>query len=177
MTSLRVPARAWFPAVLSLAVLAAFGTVVLVRRHPLWRRALVSGIAAAVVVEGSFFDATVEVPRPLRARAIPPGALVLDLPMDEGFHNAVPQYRAVVGGYRTINGYSGYQPQHFYPLRRAIADLVPDALDPYRRMEDLYVIVRPGVAPLVARWIPSLPRAEHLFDVDGAKICRLPKLR
>jgi hypothetical protein len=176
VTSVRVPARAWFPAVLCLAMLAGFGAAFLFRRYARHARWMLVALAVSIVAEGSFFDGTVEVPRPMRAGVIPPGALVLDLPMDEGFQNAVPQYRAVVGGYRTINGYSGYQPGHVYPLRRAIADLVPDVLDSYRRLDDLYVIVRPGLEAPVARWIASHPGAEHLFDLDQARVYRLPRL-
>jgi hypothetical protein len=90
----------------------------------------------------------------------------------------VPQFRAVVGGYRTLNGYSGYEPSHVYPLRRAIADLVPDALDAYRRDGDLLVIVRPDVEAVVARWVATRPDAEHLFTMeDGARVYRLPQFR
>lgn len=175
--SIRVPARAWFPAVLCLAMLAGFGTAFLIRRYPQYARVGLVALAALIGGEGWFFDGTMEVPRPMRAGAMPAGALVLDLPMEEGFANAVPQYRAVVGGYRTINGYSGYEPAHFSPLRHAIADLLPDALDPYRRLGDLYVIVRPGVEPSVARWIAAHPGSEHLFAFDAATVYRLPWLR
>ncbi|MBI4887990.1 MAG: hypothetical protein HY824_12925 [Acidobacteria bacterium] len=113
-------------------------------------------------------------PPPMRGGAIPAGATVLDLPIDEGFQNAVPQYRAVMGGYRTVNGYSGYEPAHFNPLRHAIADGLPDALDAYRRRGDLYVIIRPGVPATVARWVAQLPGAGHLFDVGPVAIYRLP---
>jgi hypothetical protein len=174
--SIRVPARAWLPAVLSLAMLAGCGAASVLRRYPRHARMVLVGLALLIVTEGWFFDGTMAAPRPMRQGAIPEGAIVLDLPMDEGFANAVPQYRAVVGRYRAINGYSGYQPAHFYPLRRAIADLRPDALDEYRRLGDLYVIVRPGLEPLVARWVVSLPGAEHLFDLDAAKVYRLPQL-
>jgi hypothetical protein len=99
----------------------------------------------------------------------------LDLPIEEGFHNALPEYRAVVGGYRTINGYSGYQPPHFQPFRRDLADLVPDALTPYRQFRDLYVIVRPGLQVERARWIATQPGAELLFELGEARIYRLPR--
>ena len=174
--SIRVPARAWLPALLSLAVLAGFGAASVLRRYPRHARMVLVALTLSIVTEGWFFDGTMAAPRPVRQGAIPEGAIVLDLPMDEGFANAVPQYRAVVGGYRTVNGYSGYQPAHFYPLRRAMADLQPDALDTYRRRDDLYVIIRPGLDPLVARWVASLPGAEHLFDLDLAKVYRLPRL-
>jgi hypothetical protein len=178
VTSIRVPARAWFPALLGLAMLAGFGTAALLARLPRHGRVVALALAIGIVTEGSFFDGTMEAPRPTRRGAIPEGAIVLDLPWDEGYQNAVPQYRAVVGGYRTLNGYSGYQPAHVYPLRRAIADLVPDALDAYRRRGDLYVIVRADVAPLIERFVASRPAAEHRFTLeDGARVYRLPRLR
>ncbi len=174
--SIRVPARAWLPALLCVALLAGFGASVLLDRRPRHARTLAALLALAIVAEGWAVDRTVEVPPPMREGTIPRGALVLDLPIDEGFHSAVPQYRGVMGGYRTINGYSGYEPPHFYPLRRAIADLHPDALDAYLRNEDVYVVIRPGLDPLVAHAVASHGRAAHLFDIDGARIYRLSRL-
>jgi hypothetical protein len=174
--SIRVPARAWFPAILCLSVLAAFGTVGLLQRYRRHASAVLASIALLIVVEGWCVDRIVEAPSPMRRGTIPEGATVLDLPIEEAFHNAVPQYRGVVGGYRTVNGYSGYLPPHFTPLRRAIADVIPDALDEYRRDGDLYVIVRPGLSIVIARWVATLPGAEHLFDVDDSRVYRLPQL-
>ena len=173
--SIRVPARAWLPAVLSLAMLAGFGAASVLRRYPRHARMVLALLALLIVTEGWFTDDIRAVPRPMRAGAIPEDAVVLDLPMEQGFWNAVPMYRAVVGGYRAINGYSGYEPAHFYLLRRAIADFQPDALDGYRRVADLCVITRPDLAPPIARWIASRPGAEHLFDVDEARLYRLPQ--
>jgi hypothetical protein len=136
---------------------------------------VLASIALLIVIEGWCVDRIVEAPRPMRPGAIPEGATVLDLPIEEGFHNAVPQYRGVVGGYRTVNGYSGYLPPHFTPLRRAIGDVIPNALDDYRRDGDLYVIVRPGLSIVIARWVATLPGAEHLFDVEDSRVYRLPQ--
>jgi hypothetical protein len=174
--AIRVPARAWLPAVLCLAMLAGYGTAALLRRYPRRPRLMVAGLALLIVAEGAFAAGAVDVPQPMPRGIIPEGAVVLDLPIDPGFGNAGPQYRAVIGGYRTINGYSGYQPAHFDPLRHAIADMRPDALDEYRRAGDLYVIIRPLLEQPVADWIPSLPGAAHLRDVGDARIYRLPQL-
>jgi hypothetical protein len=176
MQSIRVPARAWFPATLCLAVLAGFGTVALLKRYPRQERVALPALVLLIAFEGSFGDRTTAAPQPIRAGVIPPNAVVLDLPIDEGFYNATPQYRAVIGGYRTINGYSGYLPPHYTPLRRAIGDLYPDALESYRRRADLYVIVRPGVSAVETRWIANHPGAEHVFDVTDARVYRLPRL-
>ena len=174
--SVRVPARTWLPAVLCLAVLAGCGVATMLERYLRHRRMLVAGLVVAIVFEGSFYDRTYLVPRPMRAGTIPPGAVVLDLPMEEGYWNAVPQYRAVLGGYRTINGYSGYEPPFFTPLRHALADMVPGALDSYRRSSDLYVILRPGQDVTVARWLTTQRGTEHVFDVGEARIYRMARL-
>jgi hypothetical protein len=170
--SIRVPARAWLPAVLCLAVLAAAGVAAVSRL----RRPVVALLALAIVAEGWFVERTVRVPTPMPAGIIPPGAMVLDLPMDEGFWNAVPQYRAVLGGYRTLNGFSGYEPRHFNPLRHEIADQYVDALNPYRLLGDLYVVLRPGEAPKVVRWVLDHAGAEDVHRSAAMHVVRLPAM-
>ena len=101
------------------------------------------GLALLIVVEGWCVDRIVEVPRPMRPWHDPRGCNGSGSSDRGGVPQRGPQYRGVVGGYRTVNGYSGYLPPHFTPLRRAIGDMIPNALDEYRRDGDLYVIVRP----------------------------------
>jgi hypothetical protein len=181
-SSIRVPARAWLPSVLALAVLAAAGVAALQRRladrgrpRASYRAAL-TAITIAIVAECWFFDRHVPVPAPMPAGVIPAGAMVLDLPIDEGFWNAIPQYRAVRGGYRTVNGYSGYEPRHILPMRRAIADLQVDALNPFRMLADLYVIVRPDTPANVAHWVAEHPGAERVHASPNAQVFKLPRL-
>jgi hypothetical protein len=169
--SVRVPARAWVPAVLALAMLAAYGAARVRERH-----AAIAAVAVAIVVEGWFADRVVPAPRPMPAGLIPENALVLDLPVNEGFWNAIPQYRAVLGRYRTINGYSGYQPLHFQPLRREIADLYVDALNPYRTFGPLYVVIRDDELPHVAKWVLDHPGAAITHREATMQIVRLPPL-
>ena len=175
LDGVRVPARAWMVAALCLAILVGFGTLAVIARFPRYRRTIVFALASLIVVEGWSTDGTANVPPLTIERAIPRGALALDLPMDEGYQNALPQYRAVLLGYRTINGYSGYEPPHFSPLRHRIAEISPAALDSYRRVEDLYVILRPGEFPLVAQWVANLPGAELLFAHAGNRLYKLPR--
>jgi hypothetical protein len=174
--SLRVPARMWLLGILCLAMLAAFGARWLMNRHPRRARLLLAAAAVFIVAEGWFVDGVERAPAPMPNAAIPRGAVVLDLPMDQGFWNAVPQYRAVRGSYRSINGYSGYEPPHFLPLRQAIRDHNPTAFDVYLRTADLYVILRPGETPLVSQWIKERPGIQHLYDAGDAAIYRLPRL-
>jgi hypothetical protein len=133
-------------------------------------------MACAIVAEGWFADRVVRAPAAMPPGIIPVNALVLDLPVDEGFWNATPQYRAVLGGYWSINGYSGYEPQHFQPLRRQIADLAVDALNPFRAFGDLHVVIRSDVAPHVAGWVLDHPGAVVVYASPDMRVVRLPPL-
>jgi hypothetical protein len=175
--AIRVPARAWLVAVLCLAMLAGFGTLAIAGERRRMAPSIVWSLALLIVAEGWFAAPLVEAPRPMREGVIPAGSIVLDLPIEEGYANAIPQFRGVVGGYRTINGYSGYEPPHFSALRHALADLIPGALDPYRSDGDLYLIVRPGVGAVTRQWIRAMPGGSHLFDVGDAEVYRLTQLR
>jgi hypothetical protein len=177
LDSIRVPARAWLPSLICLSVLAAAGAAYLASVVPRTGVALiVSGIALAIVAEGWFYDRHVPAPEMTLTGVIPAGAVVLDLPIEQGFWNATPQYRAVRGGYLSVNGYSGYQPDHFQPTRRAIADLRSDALNPFLMLADLYVIVRPDTLAEVARWVAEHPGAERIHAGPDAEVFRLPRL-
>jgi hypothetical protein len=112
----------------------------------------------------------------MRSGIIPAGALVLDLPADEGFWNATPQYRAVLGGYRTINGYSGYQPPHFEALRHAIADRQVDAFNPYRQFGDLYVVLRSEELAVIAAWVLDHEGATVTYADATMRVVKLPPL-
>jgi hypothetical protein len=172
--SIRAPARAWLPAILCLAVAAGFGTEAVIGRWPGRRRFIVAGLAMIVLSESWFNDRVVPAPRTMTLPGIPRGALVLDLPIYQGYENAEPQYRAVLSGYRALNGYSGYEPSHFQPLRRSIADRRFEVLEMFRALDDLYIIVRPGVEVEVTAWIAEQPGAVHVTDNPAGSLYRLP---
>ena len=172
--SIRVPARAWLPATISLAACVAFGALWLLRSRP--RGAWFLAIASiAIVAEGWFAEETVRPPRAGVEARIPTGALVLDLPVSEGYTNAAPQFLAVNGGYRSINGYSGYAPPHFGAMRRALADHRAVAWDAFRRHDDVYVIVREAVDQPFVAWLASQPGAEQAARDARVTLYRLPR--
>jgi hypothetical protein len=170
--TIRVPARAWVVATLCLSVCAGAGAAYATRRlRSLW---ILLPITLAIVGEGWFVADTFEVPPVSRELRLPEGAVVLDLPLYEGYENAVPQYLAVMSGYRVLNGYSGYAAPHFGPLRDALAAHRYTALDAFRRRGDLYAIVRHSVDPAVVEWLES--EAELLDANGGRRLYRLPRL-
>jgi hypothetical protein len=173
-TSVRVPARAFELAVLCLAVTAGGGAAMLMQRVR-WRWMGIA-LAAMVLAEGWFSDATPQVPQPLRAGVIPSGAIVLDLPIGATADNVPAEYLAVMGGYRTVNGYSGYSPPHFAALRGALASHYSGAFDAFRQYQDLYVIVRPAVDTPFLRWLEEQNGAERIAISPSWRLYRLPRL-
>jgi hypothetical protein len=173
--AIRVPARIWLAGVLCLAMLAGCGAAVLLQRYVRRPALAVAALSLLIVVEGWFRGGTVEAPRPVPAGAIPEHAVVLDLPLVLGYQNAVPQYRAVIGGYRTINGYSGYEPPFFEPFLKALDERRADALNAYLKTGDLYLIIRPDVDPALVSWLTSVPGATEVSAAGEAHIYRLPR--
>lgn len=155
IAGLRVPARFWMMTIICLIV--AMGVLmadVLKRRS---RRAAAAIVAAAAF--GFVIDGWTAIPVQAAPDAAPnPGLLrgttTLELPLGDVGRDAAPMFRAVTGGWRTVNGFSGYEPAHYAPLRLA-ASVEDDALlIPFLRRGDLHVIVRddaPGLQAMVER--------------------------
>jgi hypothetical protein len=171
--SIRVPSRAWLPATLCLAVCAGFGAAWLAAgRRTRW---VIAPVAVLMVAEAWFVGPAMEAPSALPLY-IAPGTQVLDLPISSGYGNADAQYLAVLGGYRVVNGYSGYAPPYFGALRNALADHRPEAFVPFRQRADLYVVVRPDVEPQFVMWLESLGDLHRLIDFGRWRLYRLPYL-
>lgn len=171
--SIRVPARAWLPATLCLAVVAGFGALYLAGNE---RTKRVLGVLALIIVaEGWFYDGTMRAPEPVLSGLIPAGAVVLDLPIGEESANTGAQYLAVLGRYRVVNGYSGYTPAHVSGLRDALANHRSAAFDGFRLLADLYVIVRPEVDKPFLDWLETLAGIERMQGASGWKLYRLPR--
>ena len=172
--SIRAPSRAWLLATLCLAVCAGLGAAWLASRRPVnW---LIAPLATLMIAEGWFIGPAVQVPTPLPLH-VPPDALVLDLlRMINADGRADPQYLAVVGDYRVVNGYSGYSPRHLDQLRQALADHNLGAFVPLRERSDVYVVARPGVEPQFVTWLESVHDTERLIDTGQVKVYRLPRI-
>ena len=172
--SIRVPARAWLVSTMCLAVCAGAGAADLAGRRRL--RWVVLPLALVIVAEGWFVDRTFAVPAPDRDARIPAHATVLDLPLYPGYENAVPQYFAVLSGYRAINGYSGYEAPHVGPLRDALGQHRSAALNVFRRRGDLYVLVRPPVDRPLVEWLESQPAVAPMEPAGEVRLYRLPRI-
>jgi len=130
-------------------------------------------LAVVIVAESWFVGPVVPVPVPVQLY-LPDDAVVLDLPITAAF-NADAQYRAVMGNYRVVNGYSGYSPPDYLELVAAINEQRSPVFTPFRRRADLYVIVPvDDVAPSVVPWLDMQPGVEHVMQLADVKVYRLP---
>src|SRR5438132_7050604 len=143
--SIRVPARAWLLATLGLAVCAGFGAAWLAPSERSESSGLASRVrlrwalvplAVMIVAEGWFTGPLVEAPVPVPLY-LPDNSVVLDLPITTDYRNADAQYRAVMGNYRVVNGYSGYSPPDYPQLVAAINEHRSSVFTPYRQRADL----------------------------------------
>jgi hypothetical protein len=143
--ALRVPARFWMLTVLCLSVIAGLLVARLLRAHP--RR--VSGGAAVVLAAALSSDAWMTIPvavvaRPVSGAEAFRGRSLLVLPAGETARDAAVVYQAVLGGWRSVNGYSGHEPPHYEALRTLAQSGDPAMYEPFVRLGALDVIDESG---------------------------------
>jgi hypothetical protein len=179
MAALRVPARFWVLATFSLAVLAAYGAARLTRapvkaassRPIRWAgRAVVVLAVALMLVEGwvPVAGEPVNPFSPVAPVRIEHGP-VLELPMDRVDQNTVAMLRAATGGYRTMNGHSGFEPPHFGPLRFGMRVRDGEVLNELRRWTPFQVSVRSDDADGLRSWIARSQREATLVTEAGGR--------
>ena len=167
----RVPARAWQPATVCLAALAAYGSSIVIRTLATRRVAIAIFVSAAIIAEGWWTCDIIAAPSPMRSDLVPKDAMVLDLPVTDRVElNTTAQYRAVLAGYRVLNGYSGYLPEQHGELVQGTASRSDALLNAYRRLDDLFVILRFDDG----RWIANQPGASLIAKGAGWDLYRLP---
>lgn len=140
---LRVPARFWMMAVLCLSVVAGlFIADVLKRLRGSLAMAFVPLVAVFVLADG-WVNAipTQPVPDNVPNPSALVGRTVLDLPAGD-YPDIASQYRGVIGGWRTVNGYSGYAPNYYGILIEAANQHVTDLFAPLQTMGELDVVVK-----------------------------------
>ena len=79
-----------------------------------------------------------------------------------------------MGGFRSVNGYSGYEPKYYEGVRQGTRFEVDDVFATYRASDDLFVVVnldQPRLMSLVERQAGAVVVAEG----NGARQYRLPR--
>ena len=119
-TALRVPGRFWLIAMTCLVVLMAVLLArVLDRRRRRLHAALVTAAAIALAADGWMRIATKPEPAAAPRPDLLRGHSVAELPIGSTLEDIAAVYRAVTGGWRTVNGFSGYEPATYPALRAA----------------------------------------------------------
>ena len=120
--SVRVPARFWLLTALCLAVLMGLlAAGMLKRRSRLVTSATVAIASCGLVADGWAWIPTSAVPISAPRPDLLHAGVVLELPAGETVRDIAAVYRAVMGGWHTVNGYSGYEPIDYQQLRDASA--------------------------------------------------------
>ncbi len=171
---LRVPARFWMMSLICLVVFMGIGMArVLARRR---RAAPLLVIAAAC---GLLADGWTTIPvAPLPAAGpLDPGALrgatVLSLPAGDTNPDALQALHAVTGGWRTVNGYSGYEPGYYEALRTLSASHDAALFAPLLDRGALHVLLDDGDSATRA-FVERQPQFELFPSRDGRLHYRLP---
>ena len=146
VSGLRVPARFWLMAQMCLSASAGIFLAQVFRRPARWRAVAAAALAIGLVADGwsapiPARDAPASVPDPHALR----GQVVLQLPLDP-FSDMASTWRAVEGGWRAVNGYSGYGPNYYAALTLAAEAADPALFRPFRRDHDLHVVVADDAA-------------------------------
>ncbi len=171
---LRVPARFWLMSMLCLATVAGMfiGSVLEGKRRG------VAAVATFIVACGVLMDGWTDriivlpVPAPAPDAAALRGALVMELPMG-GYEDIGVTWRGVTGGWRTVNGYSGYG-TGYYPILVEGTKLEDDAVFvPFQRDSALHVIVTDAEQRL-SSLVQRQPGVQVTARAGGRTQYRLP---
>src|SRR5262249_45077246 len=94
----------------------------------------------------------------------------VELPLGDITHDAAAMYRSTLTDRPTINGYSGYYPPDYEPLRMALEERDESALDYLTTQGPMLVVVErawPSSAERV-NWLRANPNAKALAESRDA---------
>jgi hypothetical protein len=170
--ALRVPARFWLVSLLCLIVF--MGLVVARALNGRTRRVRLAAVAlaaAGLAADGWTRIPMVPVPPQPPRPDLLRGGVVLELPLGQTFADIAAQYRAVMGGWRTVNGFSGYQPAGYAALATASEAESRAVFAPFAG-ERLHVLVAEEAAGL-RRMVEREPGSEIVGRANGLVQYRL----
>ena len=102
------------------------------------------------------------------------GAIVLEGPPDTLFRDIQAVFRAVDGGWRTVNGYSGWTPSYYFPLIGAWRAEIDAMVTPFQEFGELTLLVSQE-APRLRGVIERQPGVTQVASDGSTVVYRLPK--
>ncbi|HEV8394527.1 MAG TPA: discoidin domain-containing protein [Vicinamibacterales bacterium] len=173
-SGMRAPARFWLMSTLCLSIVAGLAASGLLAR----RRTGAGALMTALLAMGLLSDGWSTIPAAPAPTAFPDehalrGQTVLALPIGI-FQDFGPQYRAIVGGWRSVNGYSGYEPKHYEALRQGSRFEVDGLFAPFRARGDLFVVVNTDQTRLM-NLVERQPGAVCVAERGGTRQYKLPR--
>jgi hypothetical protein len=170
----RAPARFWLMSTLCLSIVAGLAASrLLAGRRPRAALVLTAMLSIGLISDGWATIPAAPAPTPFPDEAAMRGHTVLALPIGD-FQDFAPQFRAVVGGWRSVNGYSGYEPKHYEALRQAARLEVDGFFEPFRARGDLFVVVNAD-QPRLTALVERQPGAVFTAEGGGVRQYRLPR--
>jgi len=141
-SSIRVPGRFWLMGTLSMSVVVAYVVAALVRARPATPSGLIAAaLSLAVLSDGwEMHMPTAAVPPGPPNPALLRGQVVLYLPAGN-IADAFPTYYGVKYGWRSVNGYSGFEPNHYDGVRQASKFELDGLFAAFTESTDLHVVV------------------------------------
>ncbi|HKE82147.1 MAG TPA: discoidin domain-containing protein [Vicinamibacterales bacterium] len=174
-SGLRVPARFWLMTTLCLAIIAGITLPEIIRgRSRRVQRALIALATIGLLADGwTSGIPAVAAPAPVPGAEFLRRATVFELPADGTFRDITAVFQAVEGGWRTVNGYSGFQPNYYFPLVSASRNESSDVVTPFQRLGELRVLV-PSEAPRLKALLEAQPGATLIAQNGSLIQYRLP---
>jgi hypothetical protein len=176
VNSLRVPARFWLITTICLCVVAGLIVAEFIRGRSR-RTASIAVVALGLALLGDgWIDRirTANIPPPVPGASALAGAMVLEVPPDTLFRDIQSVFRAVDGGWKAVNGYSGWSPSYYNPLVGAGRAEADDMITPFRQFADLHVVVEHG-ASRVRAVVERQPGAIQIAGDTSLLVYRLPR--
>jgi F5/8 type C domain len=174
---LRVPARFWLVTVICLSVVAGLAFAELIRGRLRQRATLATFLVALGILADGWIVSipAVPAPAPVPGEELLRRATVLQLPVDGSFRDTSALFRAVEGGWHSVNGFSGWQPNYYFALVFASRAESNEVLMPFQRMGEVRVLVD-GDAPRQLALIQQYPGATLVAQNASFSQYRLPAL-
>jgi hypothetical protein len=176
--NLRVPARFWMMTVLCLAIVAGVLTAELLRaRTRRVANALVAVIAVMLLVDGWAMIPIAAVPPPVADARQLRDAPVFVQPLGDVSRDTGVVFHAVTGGWRSVNGFSGYEPGYYEALRMVSQAGDPLLFGAFTRFGDVLVVEESGGVrrlPATPAAAPPPPLGQRL-DVRGIEASCSPE--